>query len=247
MITQKINDSIYFHKTLIIDIETVPLSGDWHELPEALQKHWLHKSGFLSLSEAEKTDPAYAFRNRAGIYAEFGKIVCIGMGFITKQDEKHVIRLKSICNDNEQALLQEFCDTLHSFERQHKDVLLCGHNIKEFDIPYICRRLLINNMPLPRTLDLAGLKPWQVVHQDTLELWRFGDHKHYTSLDLIALVLGLPSSKSDIDGSMVGEVYWQNGDLERIAAYCLKDIYTTALVYLRLKGCKDIYPEAVYA
>lgn len=247
MITQKINDSIYFHKTLIIDIETVPLSGDWDALPEALQKHWVHKSGFLSLSEEEKADPAFAFRNRAGIYAEFGKIVCIGMGFITQQDHKHVIRLKSISHHNEQTLLQEFCDTLLTFEKQHKEVLLCGHNIKEFDIPYICRRLLINNMPLPRSLDLAGLKPWQVVHQDTLELWRFGDYKHYTSLDLIALVLGLPSSKSDIDGSMVGQVYWQDGDLERIAAYCLKDIYTTTLVYLRLKGCKDIYPEAVYA
>ena len=247
MITQKINDSIYFHKTLIIDIETVPLYGDWNELPEALQKHWAHKAGFLSLNEEEKADPAHSFQNRAGIYAEFGKIVCIGMGFIIKQDEKYVLRLKSIKHHDEQVLLQEFCDTLLTFEKQHKEVLLCGHNIKEFDIPYICRRLLINNMPLPKTLDIAGLKPWQVSHQDTLDLWRFGDYKHYTSLDLLAQVLGVPSSKSDIDGSMVGPVYWQLNDLERIATYCLKDIYTTTLVYLRLKGYKDIMPETVYA
>lgn len=247
MITQKINDSIYFHKTLIIDIETVPLYGDWNQLSPELQKHWIHKAGFLSLTEEEKADPACSFQNRAGIYAEFGKIVCIGMGFIIKQNEKYVLRLKSIRNHDEQALLQEFCDTLLAFEKQHKEVLLCGHNIKEFDIPYICRRLLINNMYLPKTLDIAGLKPWQVIHQDTLDLWRFGDYKHYTSLDLLAQILGVPSSKSDIDGSMVGPVYWQLNDLERIATYCLKDIYTTTLVYLRLKGYKDILPEAVYA
>jgi DNA polymerase elongation subunit (family B) len=247
MITQKINDSIYFHKTLIIDIETVPLYGDWNQLSEELKKHWIHKSGFLSLTEEEKADPGLSFQNRAGIYAEFGKVVCIGMGFIIKQNDKYVLRLKSIKNHDEQALLQEFCDTIRTFEQQHKEVLLCGHNIKEFDIPYICRRLLINSMPLPKTLDIAGLKPWQIIHQDTLDLWRFGDYKHYTSLDLLAQVLHVPSSKSDIDGSMVGSVYWQLNDLDRIASYCLRDIYTTTLVYLRLKGYKDIHPEAVYA
>ncbi len=247
MITHKKTERGYFHKTLIIDIETVPLSYDWNMLPETLKVHWLHKMNFLQLSDEEKSDPAAVFRERAGIYSEFGKIVCIGMGYVNRQNGTENIRLKSIQNDDEKELLLAFCQMIEHFKEQHKEIVFCGHNIKEFDIPYICRRMLINGIGLPSCLDLGGLKPWQVSHQDTLELWRFGDYKNYVSLDLLAHVLGVPSSKSDIDGSQVAATYWKEGDLSRIADYCLRDVYTTAMVYMKLKGWKDTLPEAVYA
>lgn len=246
MITHKKIDSMHFHKTLIIDIETVPLTDDWFSLPEGLRNHWTHKMNFLHLSDEQMQNPAAVFSDRAGIYSEFGKIVCIGMGYISKQDGKEVVRLKSLSNDDESALLHEFCKTLAHFKEQNKEVIFCGHNIKEFDIPYICRRMLINGLDLPECLNISGLKPWQVSHQDTLELWRFGDYKSYVSLDLLAQVLQVPSSKSDINGSQVGSTYWQEKDLERIAQYCLRDVYTTALVYMKLKGWKEDFPEAVY-
>lgn len=246
MITHKKIDSTHFHKTLIIDIETVPLTDDWFSLPEAIRNHWVHKMNFLHLSEEQKANPSSVFADRAGIYSEFGKIVCIGMGYITGREGTQVIRLKSLKNDNEKELLQAFCSTVSHFKEQNKEIIFCGHNIKEFDIPYICRRMLINGLDLPECLDISGLKPWQVAHQDTLELWRFGDYKSYVSLDLLAQVLQIPSSKSDIDGSQVGATYWKEKDLERIAQYCLRDVYTTALVYMRLKGWKENLPEAVF-
>lgn len=246
MITHKKMDKAHFHKTLIIDIETVPLINDWNLLPEALRDHWVHKMNFLHLSDEQKEDPGAVFGTRAGIYSEFGKIVCIGLGYITEQEGSPVVRLKSVRNDDEAALLRDFSSMVEHFARQHKEVIFCGHNIKEFDIPYICRRMLINGLDLPECLHISGLKPWQVMHQDTLELWRFGDYKSYISLDLLARVLDVPSSKSDIDGSQVAVTYWEDKDLDRIAAYCLRDVYTTTLVYLRLKGWKEAFPEAVY-
>lgn len=244
--THKKTERVDFHKTLIIDIETVPLSYDWNMLPEALKNHWLHKMSFLGLSDEEKADPEAVFRERGGIYSEFGKIVCIGMGYIHRQGHADTIRLKSIQSDDERELLLEFCQTIEQFREQNREIIFCGHNIKEFDIPYICRRLLINGLGLPACLDLGGKKPWQVTHQDTLELWRFGDYKNYTSLDLLAQVLGIPSPKSDIDGSGVAPAYWLDQDLERIARYCLRDVYTTALVYLKLKGWPHELPESLY-
>ena len=133
-----------------------------------------------------------------------------------------------------------------SFEQQHKEIFFCGHNIKEFDLPYLCRRMMINGLSLPQCLKMSGLKPWQVTHRDTMELWRFGDYKHYTSLDLLATVLGITSSKSDMDGSMVADAYWLENNLENISAYCLQDVYTTAMVYLRLKGiATPLIPEYI--
>lgn len=246
MISQRKSEKVVFHKTLIIDIETVPLTKHWNMLPERLQQHWIHKTQFLHLSEAELQQPNTVFESRAGIYAEFGKIVCIGLGYISKHDGAKIVRLKSIQNDDEKLLLEAFCKLLRQFEMLHKDFQFCGHNIKEFDIPYICRRLIINGLPLPDCLDIAGLKPWQVNHVDTLELWRFGDYKSYISLDLLAQILGVPTSKSDIDGSQVAHVYWHEQDLGRIASYCLKDVYTTTLVYLKLKGWSEALPEAHY-
>ena len=156
------------------------------------------------------------------------------------------MRLKSIANDNEKILLNEFAELVQRFSKHFNDMKFCGHNIKEFDIPFLCRRMLINNVELPANMQLSGKKPWEISHHDTLEMWKFGDYKHYTSLALLAAILGIPSPKDDMDGSMVGEVYWKEKDLVRISKYCMQDVYTTMRVFLRLKGINDIVPEPVY-
>lgn len=242
----KKTDNSLFQKILVVDIETVPLTPIWEELAPTLQKHWIHKTNFIIPKDDESNDPASIFENRAGIYSEFGKIVCIGLGFVTTNKGEQEIRLKVLKNDDEKVLLLDFIKLVHHFEQSVKDFMFCGHNIKEFDIPYLCRRIIINGLQLPACLDLGGLKPWQVHHQDTLELWRFGDYKHYITLDLLATILQVPSSKSDMDGSQVGMVYWKEHGLDRIAKYCLDDVYTTTLVYLRLKGWTGELPLPVY-
>lgn len=220
---------------LIIDIETVSGQSGLDQLSADMQGHWERKAMLLRRTDEEPESAASSYFSKAGIYAEFGKIICIGIGLISRE-QKH-IRIKTLANDDEQLLLRSFIELILKMENEHKvNIIFCGHNIKEFDLPYICRRLMVNGLTLPRALQLAGLKPWQVSHQDTLDLWRYGDHKHYTSLDLLARVLDVPSSKTDIDGSEVNGVYWNENDLDRIATYCSRDIFTTALVYLRLKG-----------
>ncbi|WP_222166038.1 ribonuclease H-like domain-containing protein [Edaphocola aurantiacus] len=217
---------------LIIDIETVSEHADITNLEESIREHWIHKSSFLKLSETELADPAESYRNRACIYAEFGKVICIGLGIIDAKNKQ--IRIKSIADHDEQTVLQTFADTIKEISEQHPAIIFCGHNIKEFDLPYLCRRFTVQGLSLPDCLQLNGLKPWEVPHIDTLNLWRFGDYKHFISLDLLARTLKLPSSKTEMSGSEVGHNYWIENDLPGIAHYCMSDIYTTALVYMRL-------------
>lgn len=217
---------------LVIDIETVSGKRNFEELSASMQAHWQHKASFFK-NVTETLTPALFYQDRAAIYAEFGKIVCIGLGFIDKEGKK--VRIKTLSDKEEGKLLTEFCALLDRLAQEHEgNITFCGHNIREFDLPYICRRVLINGLVLPETLQLSGLKPWQVPHIDTLELWKFGDYKHYISLDLMAEILSIPSSKTDIDGSEVTRVYWEEDNLQRITDYCARDIFTTALVYLRL-------------
>ncbi|OJV53760.1 MAG: hypothetical protein BGO31_02575 [Bacteroidetes bacterium 43-16] len=219
---------------LVIDIETVSGEKYFGQLSAAMQAHWQHKASLLKTG-AETADPAISYRDKAAIYAEFGKVICIGIGFVDREEQQ--VRIKTLADREERELLAGFFELIKRLEKENKgDIVFCGHNIKEFDLPYICRRALVCGLKLPKSLALSGLKPWQVPHIDTLELWKFGDYKHYTSLDLMAQVLGIPSSKADMDGSQVSEVYWENDDLERIATYCSRDIFTTALVYLRLNA-----------
>ena len=221
--------------TLIIDIETACQFLEFSEVPERLQNLWHKKEQHLRLSEEEKSNSELSYFNRAGIYAEFGKIICISIGVIDESNKQ--IRIKSLANHNEALLLAEFVELLKKVESENAaPIIFCGHNIKEFDLPYICRRLLINRIEFPECLHLSNLKPWQINHIDTLELWRFGDYKNYTSLDLLATILEVPTSKTDIDGSDVSRVYWKENDLTRISEYCSRDIFTTALVYLRLSN-----------
>ncbi len=217
---------------LFLDIETVSGYKNFDELPERMKALWTKKAKSLSKSDDVKPEELY---ERAGIYAEFGKIVCISVGFIVENDSKRFFRLKSFYGDDEKIILNDFNDLLRkSFTRDNQ--YLCGHNAKEFDFPYIARRSLINGLKLPSQLDIAGKKPWEVKHLDTMDLWRFGDYKSYTSLNLLTAVFDIPTPKDDIDGSQVGRVYWDERNLERIAEYCQKDVLAVAQLFLRYKG-----------
>lgn len=223
-----------FFKMLVIDIETVPIVGDMQSLDNEYIEHWRHKVARQLNDPEDLTELAQMFNERAAIFAEFGKIVCIGLG-VFDGHEHHQIRLKSLHGHDEKELLMQFFSIVDKMEQQ-QPVRFCGHNIKEFDLAFICRRAVINGLPLPSCLQLGATKPWQNPHVDTLELWKFGDYKHYITLDLLATCLGVPSSKSDISGKDVAAVYYKDKDLPRIAKYCLKDVFTTALVYLKLTG-----------
>ncbi|MCD6011040.1 MAG: polymerase elongation subunit [Flavipsychrobacter sp.] len=239
----------YLKEILFIDIETVPIQPDYELLNTSMQTEWARKAKFVKSVTEGVTDPATLFSEKAGVFSEFAKIVCIGFGSLNNHDGTWKMRLKAIANDNEKILLEHFCETLAKFNSLYPDLKFCGHNIREFDIPFICRRMLINSIGLPPCLDISGKKPWEINHLDTMELWKFGDYKHFTPLSLLATIFGIPSPKSDIDGSMVSSVYWKDKDLARIAAYCLQDVYTTAKVFLKLKGINDIEitPEYVNA
>lgn len=215
---------------LFLDIETVPESSEFGSLDETKRQLWEQKSQYQRKDEFT----AEEFYERAGIWAEFGKIICISVGYFNIKTDLRSLRIKSF-HGSEQKILKEFKSLLNShFSRpQH---LLCAHNGKEFDFPYIARRMLINGIRLPYKLDLFGKKPWEVPHLDTMELWKFGDYKHYTSLKLMANVLGIPSPKEDMDGSMVREVFYKDQDIDRIVEYCELDVLTLAQVFLKLRN-----------
>ena len=218
---------------LFIDIETVPLYENLESMPENMQKLWKKKAGQIG-KEGDTADVLYG---RAGIYSEFGKIVCISAGKIFRKGKERAYRVKSYFGDDEKVLLQEFSVMLNGFMANptHK---LCAHNGQEFDFPYIARRMLINGLPLPPVLDIAGAKPWEIkdVMLDTLQLWKFGDYKHYTSLELLCAIFNIPTPKDDIDGSQVADIYYKTFDIQRIARYCEKDTFAIAQLILRFKG-----------
>lgn len=216
---------------LFLDIETASLTESFEELDPRLQDEWVKKERLIKTTEKGHIDPGSLYFDRAGIHAEFGQIVCIGVGYYQrkKKEKKLVFRSKVFANESEKELLQEFSALLDK-----KKWVLCAHNGKEFDFPYICRRMLIQGIPLPEPLQISGKKPWEVRHLDTMELWKFGDYKHYTRLELLASVFGIPSSKDNLDGSQVNSTFHLENDLEKIKKYCLKDVEVTARVYLAM-------------
>lgn len=225
---------------LFLDIETVSGKASYYDLDDTFKYLWgLKSKQVLRKYEEALTEEelAESYTDKAGIFAEFGKIICISVGIVVRDKNKKLsVRLNSYASDDEKKLLQDFSSLVTQHYNDTNKRFFCGHNIKEFDIPYICRRMVINQLPLPHSLNLAGKKPWENKHLlDTLTLWKFGDYKHYTSLKLLAAVLGFPSPKDDIDGSEVGRVYWQEDDLKRIAIYCEKDVIATIQLFLRYK------------
>lgn len=228
---------------LVLDIETVPAAPDFQQLPDHWKRLWEDK---MSKTMPENFSHTEWYAQRAGILAEFGKIICISTGyFFQDPNGKTSFRLKSLSGDDEKKLLTDFLELLDTFKKKRNMVVMAGHNIKEFDIPYICRRLMIHQLVLPEMLQLSAKKPWETNLIDTMELWKFGDYKNYTSLNLLAAVLGIKTPKDDIDGSMVRDVYYVEHDLQRITTYCQKDVLTTANIIMRFKGLPLIDNEDV--
>jgi 3'-5' exonuclease len=223
---------------LFLDIETVPEVANFDDLDSDKQALWEHKSAYQ-----RKDISAAEFYERAGIWAEFGKIVCISVGYFAFQGKERNFRVTSFYGDEVQ-LLNDFKNLLisHFSQRHH---VLCAHNGKEFDFPYIARRMVIHNIELPHKLNHFGKKPWEVPHLDTMELWKFGDYKNYTSLKLLTHVLGIPSPKDDIDGSEVYKVYYQDNNLNRIVKYCEKDTIAVAQIILRFQRAELLRDEEI--
>ena len=222
---------------LFLDIETFGAVASYHQLDPKMKLFWDKKADKIKKEPDDSPEKCY---QQAGIYAEFGKVVCISVGFF----KDGLLRIKSFAGEDEQKILQEFAHLLNTyFYKPHHR--LCAHNGKEFDFPYLCRRMLLNGITIPALLNVIGKKPWETSFLDTLELWKFGDYKHYTSLDLLAAVFGIPSPKDDIDGSMVHQIYWESHDLARIAHYCQKDVLTIAQLYMRYNGIELLTEDKI--
>jgi 3'-5' exonuclease len=234
-------DTIKIENVLFIDIETIPQYPDFKDVPEQMKNFWEKKSSYFRESDQSASD----VYQRAGIYSEFGRIICISAGIVITKNGEKFIRIKSFYGDDEKLLLTEFAEMLKKYHSSNKDLQLCAHNGKEFDFPYIGRRMIINDVKIPQILDVAGKKPWEVQFLDTMELWKFGDYKNYTSLNLLTHIFNIPTPKDDIDGSMVAEVYWQEKNLERIVKYCEKDVLAIAQVFSKYKGESLIKPENI--
>lgn len=217
---------------LFIDIETVPLHYQYGDLSPEMQTLWNDKTRFIQQREEKDGEAVY---ERAGIYAEFGKVVCISVGYLHQTSGDKKFRVTSFAARDESILLEEFVQLINDRFSSSR-YFLCGHNIKEFDIPFLCRRMLINEIRLPNMLNIAGKKPWEVHHLDTMELWKFGDFKHYTSLNLLTQIFGIPSPKDDISGADVARVFYEEDDLEKIVRYCEKDVLAVAQLLLKMKG-----------
>lgn len=216
---------------MFLDIETVPQEETWNTVSENTKALFEQKTAYQRKEEITVED----FYERAGIWAEFGKIICISVGYFTNQKKEKQFRVKSFYGDDEKTLLIEFKELLNNHFNRNEHVL-CAHNGKEFDFPYIARRMIINRIELPKKLNLFGKKPWEIPHLDTMELWKFGDYKHYSSLKLLTSILEIPSPKDDIDGSEVAAVYYKEKNLDRIVAYCEKDTVAVAQLVLRFNN-----------
>ena len=224
-------EKINLNHILFLDIETVPEEEHFHSLDDEMKTLWEHKTQYQRKDDFSPEE----FYDRAGIWAEVGKIVCVSVGYFVIKGDVRNFRVTSFFGD-EKKILRDFNNLLNNHFNQAQHIL-CGHNAKEFDIPFLARRMIISQIPIPNKLNLFGKKPWEIPHLDTLELWKFGDYKHFTSLKLMCKVLGIPSSKGDIDGSQVGHVYYVEKDIDRIVTYCEKDTIAVAQIFLRL--CRE--------
>lgn len=234
-------DLLNLENVLFLDIETVPVCAEFNQLTDIYKKLWTRKAEFLARKPEDTPATLYS---RAGIYAEFGKIICISIGEVKSVDGKFCVKIKSFFGDDEKKILNDFIKLVNT-QYSKKEHMLCGHNAKEFDIPFLSRRMLINGIKLPAMLDLAGKKPWEVAHLDTMELWKFGDYKNFTSLELLATLFEIPTPKDDIDGSDVSRVYYIEKDLDRIVTYCQKDVLTVVQLMLKYQGKQLIQEEDV--
>jgi len=235
-------DKVDLFKILFIDIETVPMTPNFEDLPEQFKPLWEKKAQRISNPNNLEADQLF---DRAGIYSEFGKIVCISAGFFRVEEEQLTFRVKSFYGHSEKEVLTDFATLLNEHYNTEK-YSLCAHNGKEFDFPYISRRMVVHGIPLPYLLNNFGKKPWEINLLDTMDMWRFGDYKSYTSLELLAALLDLPTPKDGTSGADIHRVYWQEDDLERIATYCSKDVVTIARLFMKYCGLGTLEEENVF-
>jgi len=239
----KIQFENIFRNFLVIDIETASTFEDFNELDPRMRSLWDKKASFMQNIEERSSEELYF--DKGAIFAEFGKVICISVGVFTKEKDNSIaIRIKSFAFDSEREILHAFKNLLET-KFESKYLRMIAHNGKEFDFPYLCRRMLVNEIEIPEALDIRDKKPWEINHIDTMELWKFGDRKNFTSLDLLAALFGVESSKDDIDGSQVNKVYYQEKNLERISKYCQRDVMVTAQVFLKLNGFQKIKEEYI--
>jgi len=218
---------------LFVDIETVANTYDYHAMDERMKVQWSRKAGFLR-REKDQTDEGI-YHERAGIYAEFGRIVCIAVGkFFETESGDLVLKTKAYAGHNEAEILADFKSMVEKMDAA--TLKMCSHNGKEFDYPYICRRMLVNGISLPAALNFMGKRPWEIQHLDTMEMWKFGDYKHYTSLDLLAAIFNIPTSKNGMDGSQVNATYHVDHDLQKIKEYCIRDVVVLARLFLKMRA-----------
>jgi len=229
---------IKIKNVLFLDIETVPIKENFEDLSATFQKLWEEKTVW---QRKDDISPSDFYKLKAGIMAEFAKIICISVGYLFTEKSENHFRIKSFYGDDEKQIITDF-NTLLNSQFNKKQHQLCAHNGKEFDFPFIARRTLINGLKLPKLLDIADKKPWEINHLGTMELWKFGDYKHYTSIKLLAALFEIPAPKDDLDGSQVAKVYWEEKDLERIKIYCQKETLTVAQLLLKYKG-QDLISE----
>jgi len=228
---------------LLLDIETVSAFASYDQIPERMQKLWDKKAQTLKKGDETITN-ADCFYDKGAIYAEFGKIVCIAFGaFYWNEKDELSFKVSSFSGDNETDILLQFKALIEKYPADQ--LVLCAHNGKEFDFPFLCRRMLIHCIEIPKALQIAGKKPWEVLHQDTMDLWKFGDYKNYTSLDLLAGVFDIPGSKNEMSGDQVTRVYYEENDLEKISRYCREDVVVLAQLYLRLQCFKAVRAENI--
>ena len=228
---------------VFLDIETVRCVAAYPQLPERLKTQWARKASFFKREEGQTDEDL--FESRAGIYAEFGKVVAIVIGKYTETEQGELgMKTKAFVGDDEKKLLADFKAMLEKMDPTA--TRLCAHNGKEFDFPYLCRRMLVNGLNPPALLNQSGRKPWEVTHLDTMDMWKFGDYKHYTSLDLLAALFNIPTSKGIMDGSMVNSVYYDEKNLSKIAEYCVGDVVAIAQLYLKFKGLPLLAPHLIH-
>jgi DNA polymerase elongation subunit (family B) len=233
----------YLKNILFLDIETISAQEHYDDVSDSMKHHWHRKASYFKFDEPKDISEVYF--EKAGIYAEFGRVICIGFGgFIEDSKGKLIFKAKTIGGDSEKELLNEFSEVLANHKAKG-NLILCAHNGKEFDFPYLCRRFLVNGLILPEPLRIAGRKPWEINHLDTLELWKFGDYKHYTSLDLLASLFDIPSSKSEISGANVNKTFYSDNDLPKIMRYCTQDVVVLAQLYLKMNALPTLEEDQI--
>lgn len=225
-------------KIVFFDLET---ASEYESLDQlALNKPkmaelWSKRCEYLRSRFEENKDMTdeQLYEAKAALTPEFARIVCATFGRVTFIGEDPNVIIKSYCSEHEDEVL----DGIQKVFDKFASLKFSGHNIKRFDIPMMCKRLLIHGRSLPKGLQIQNLKPWEMPFIDTSEVWSFGAWQEgFVSLELLVTAIGLETPKGDIKGEDVSRVFWQDGDTHRIAEYCQRDVFAGIQALLKLSG-----------